>query len=169
MYICTTLYKKIAWSQFSCNMYTHSTYSCTASLEESASPHRLAARRTWERTIDCPSYNAVGEALKSSEASIPLLPGLPGLGSHREATPPRGDSVSLVENKARLPAVPWTDPSSFIKWLAIQRSPFVLGRPGLLDCCWPRSGWSTQESVSRGEYIRTTWNWKWEPRPAYQG
>ena len=61
-----------------------------------------------ERTVDRPSYNAVGRALKPSVASIPLFPGFPGLGGPREATPPRGGSVVSAEAKTRLPAISCT-------------------------------------------------------------
>ena len=70
---------------------------CSPTRENDSSFYSQAgpeSRRTWERTVDHPSYNAVGGALKPSVASIPLFPGFPGLGGPREATPSRGAVLS---------------------------------------------------------------------------
>jgi hypothetical protein len=45
---------------------------CVHTLQLNSSQAGPESRRTWERTIDRPSYTAVGEALKPSVQSIPL-------------------------------------------------------------------------------------------------
>ena len=112
--------EKIAPALRQCTMLgTSSTILCTdtvqlncsstrgnrSSLSSQAGPE---SRRAWERTVDRPSFDAVGEALKPSVASIPLFPGFPGVGAPREATPPRGGSVVSAEAKTRLPAISCT-------------------------------------------------------------
>ena len=109
--------EKIAPALRQCTMLgTSSTILCTdtvqlncsstrgnrSSLSSQAGPE---SRRAWERTVDRPSFNAVGEALKLSAASIPLFPGFPRLVRRREAAPPRGASVAAAEATARLATI----------------------------------------------------------------
>ena len=105
-----TLYKLLETS--SAILCTHTIQLICSPTRENESSFSSQAgpesRRTWERTVDRPSYNAVGEALKPSVASIPLFPGFPGVGAPREATPPRGGSVVSAEAKTRLPTIPCT-------------------------------------------------------------
>ena len=105
-----TLYKLLETS--SAILCTHTIQLiCSPTRENGSSFFSQAgpeSRRTWERTVDRPSYNAVGGALKPSVASIPLFPGFPGVGAPREATPPRGGNVALAEARATLPNIPWT-------------------------------------------------------------
>ena len=99
-----TLYKLLETS--SAILCTHTIQLICSPTRENGSSFSSQAgpesRRTWERTVDRPSYNAVGEALKPSAASIPLFPGFPRLGRRREAAPPRGASVDAAEATARL-------------------------------------------------------------------
>ena len=102
-----TLYKLLETS--SAILCTHTIQLICSPTRENESSFSSQAgpesRRTWERTVDRPSFNAVGEALKPSAASIPLFPGFPRLGRRREAAPPRGASVAAAEATARLATI----------------------------------------------------------------
>ena len=105
---------------------THSTAKLLSHVEAVSPPGLgLSHRRTPERTINRKPCNAVGEALKPSVASIPLLPGFPSLGRPREATPPRGGQCCLggIPGKTANCSL---NLSSYIDWLTNQRPPIAL-------------------------------------------
>jgi hypothetical protein len=59
---------------------THSTAKLFSHVETISSQAGPESRRTWERTVDCPSYNAVGEALKPSVQGVQGFPAFERLG-----------------------------------------------------------------------------------------